>query len=107
MAWQITRSSLKHLGALHGTGDLSVQCGEQNLGAVTYEIDGYLRGTERSDNGQIDGPAGILAQAFQAGSACVALSDGQLVDVVLSDPQGGATAQVTVSGRFPRFGDAA
>ena len=103
MNWQATRGPLKHLGTLHGTGDLLVGGGERNLGAVTYEIDGFIRRTERSDSGQIEGDARILARAFRAGAACIALSDGQLIDVVLSDPRGGATAEVTVRGRFPQF----
>jgi hypothetical protein len=107
MNWQGTRSSLKHLGTLHGTGRLSIGDGEQSLGDVTYEIDGYLRRDQRSDNGQIEGPAEMLAQAFRAGAACITLSDGQVVDVVLSDPRGGSTAEIAVNGRFPRFGDSA
>jgi hypothetical protein len=103
MNWQGTRGPLKHLGTLHGTGDLLVKGGAQSLGAVTYEIDGFIRREQRSDNGQIEGDAQMLARAFRAGSACIALSDGQLIDVVLSDPKGGATAEVTVRGRFPEF----
>jgi hypothetical protein len=105
MNWQGTRSSLKHLGTLHGQGDLSLDNGEHTLGVVTYEIDCYARRMLRSDNGQIDGRADLLAQAFRAGTACIALEDGQFIDVVLSDPRGGPTAEVRVSGRFPRFGE--
>jgi hypothetical protein len=107
MNWQGTRSSLKHLGTLHGRGALSVESGGQSLGEVIYEIDCYARRLLRSDNGQIEGRADVLAQAFRAGTACIVLEDGQFIDVVLSDPRGGPTAEVRVSGRFPHFGDEA
>jgi hypothetical protein len=104
MNWQSTRRSLKHLGTLHGRGDLLIDGGEQKLGAVDYEIDGYLRRDLRSDNGQIQGQADILGQAFRAGAACIVMADGQCVDVVVADPHGGSAAEITVSGRFPSFG---
>lgn len=107
MNWQGTRSSLKHLGTLHGSGDLLIDGGEQTLGTVAYEIDGYLRRDHRSDNGRIEGRADILNQAFRAGAVCIAMADGQCVDVVVADPHGASTAEITVSGRFPSFGDAA
>ena len=94
-------SSLKHLGTLHGRGRLSISDGEQSLGAVAYEIDGYLDRTIRSANGQIEGDVAVLARAYQAGGAAITLAEGPSVDVVLSNPQGGTTAEVTVSGRFP------
>jgi hypothetical protein len=103
MNWQGTRSSLKHLGTLYGRGDLLIANGAQNLGSVTYEIDGYSRRTMRSDSGQIEGSADMLARAFRHGSARLVLADGQCVDVTLSDPRGTATAEVKVSGRFPQF----
>ncbi len=77
--------------------------GEENLGPVIYEIDCYVRGAMRSDNGQIEGSAGTLARAFRAGSASIILPDGQFIDVVLLDPRGTSTAEVKVSGRFPQF----
>jgi hypothetical protein len=107
MNWQGTRSSLKYLGTLNGTGQLLLDDGQTNLGDVTYQIDGYNRGALRSDNGEIAGQAATLSRAFRAGAVCIALADGQVVDVVLADPRGGTAAEVTVSGRFPRFGEAA
>ena len=104
MNWQGVRGALKHLGRLHGRGDLLVRGGEQSLGAVTYEIDGFLCRGQRSDNGRIEGDAQMLARAFHAGGVCISLSDRQLIDVVLSDPKGGATAEVKVRRRFPEFG---
>jgi hypothetical protein len=101
------RGSLKHLGTLHGEGRLSLGDSEQSLGAISYEIDGFLRGAQRSDSGQIEGRAEILAKAFRAGTACIALADGHVIDVVVADPRGGATAEIIVSGRFPQFGDTA
>jgi hypothetical protein len=97
------RSSLKHLGTLHGEGQLSLADDEASLGPVSYEIDGFLRREQRSDSGQIEGPAEILGRAFRAGAAIMTLSDGQLIDVVLADPRGGGTAEFTVSGRFAQF----
>ena len=55
------RSSLRHLGTLRGRGKLMSCDGEQNLGEVTYEIDGFLCGAHRSDNGRIEGGAALLA----------------------------------------------
>jgi hypothetical protein len=104
MNWQSTRRSLKHLGTLHGRGDLLIEDGGQKLGTVEYEIDGYLRRDLRSDNGQIQGEADILGQAFRAGAACIVMADGQCVDVVVADPHGSSAAEITVSGRFPSFG---
>jgi hypothetical protein len=95
------RSPLKHLGTLHGSGSLSIGNGEQRLGPVRYEIDGYLERTMRSANGQIEGEIAVLEQAFRAGAACIALEGGSSIDVVLSDPRGGPTAEIVVSGRFP------
>lgn len=95
------RPSLKYLGALHGSGSLFIGNGERSLGLVGYEIDGYLDRTMRSANGQIEGDSTVLAQAFQAGAARIVLAGGPSVEVVLSDPQGGPTAEITVSGRFP------
>jgi len=103
MTWLTKRRTLKHLGTLHGTGNLVIENGEQNLGIVTYEIDGYRDQTQRSANGQIEGGADILAQAFAAGGACIAVTGGEPFDIVLADPLGGPTAEVTVNGRFPRF----
>ena len=95
------RRPLKHLGTLHGRSMVSIENGERSLGPVSYEIDGYLDGTSRSANGQIEGDISVLAQAFRAGSASLALDGGSSVEVVLSDPQGGPTAEINVSGAFP------
>lgn len=103
MKWQATRGPLKHLGTLHGTGELLVGSGALNVGQVTYEIDGFARRTQRSDNGQIEGPAGMLARAFRTGGACIVLADGQRIDIVLSDPRGTSKADVRVKDRFPQF----
>ena len=81
--------------------------GEQNLGELTYEIDGFLCGAHRSDSGRIEGGAAMLAKAVRAGAACIVLSDGQLIDIVFVDPRGEGTAEFTVRGRFPRFGEVA
>jgi hypothetical protein len=97
------RSALKHLGTLHGEGQLSIAESESSLGPVSYELDGFLRREERSDSGQIEGPAEILARAFRAGAAQIVLADGQRIDVVLADPRGGGAAEFTVSAGFPQF----
>ena len=95
------RPSLKYLGTLHGSGSLSIRNRRQHLGSVSYEIDGYLERTTRSANGQITGDIAVLEQAFRAGAARIALEGGPSIDVVLLDPQGGPTAEIQVSGRFP------
>jgi hypothetical protein len=107
MNWQVRRDSLKHLGTLHGTGDLRIADGKQNLGPVVYEIDGYARRALRSDNGRIEGSTDMLARAFRAGAASIVLADGQVVDITLSDPGDGPTAEVRISGCFPQFDRAA
>lgn len=99
------RRSLKHLGSLRGSGKLLDGRGEQSYGPVVYEIDGYFDHLARSDNGRIEGGANMLSLAFLAGPARIALADGQVVGVVLEDPQGDAVAEITVKGRFPEFGD--
>ena len=96
----LNKPSLKHLGTLHGNGSLSITAGEL-LGPVTYEIDGYLDRDLRWANGQIEGAIPVLAQAFRAGGASIALPDGQSVDILLFDPEGSSTAEITVSGGFP------
>ena len=97
----LNKPSLKHLGSLHGIGSLSIGAGKLSLGSVAYEIDGYLDRDLRWANGQIEGPIPVLAQAFSAGSASIALLSGNSVDILLRDPEGGSTAAITVSGRFP------
>jgi hypothetical protein len=98
------RRLLKHLGSLHGSGMLLDVTGGQSYGTVAYEIDGYLDQMTRSGNGRIAGGATVLSQAFRAGAACIALADGQIVDVVLDDPHDDAVAEITVQGRGPEFG---
>jgi hypothetical protein len=106
MNWQSRTGALKHLGALHGKGSIFADGGAKNIGSVTYQIDGYNRGSQRSDNGELVGAAKTLMRAFRAGQVCIALADGQFVDIVLSDPRGSSTAEITVSGRFPRYNGA-
>ena len=103
MNWQATRGALKYLGTLHGTGELLIGADGKSLGAVTYEIDGFVRRTLRSDSGQIEGPADMLQRAFRAGEACVVLADGQVIEVLLSDPQDASTTEITIKGGFPQF----
>jgi hypothetical protein len=92
---------LQYLGTLRGSGSLFLQNGEQSLGAITYEIDGYCNHCARSANGQIAGEDKVLTQAFQAGVVGIRLSDGSSIEVVLADPHGGSTAEVQVNGDFP------
>jgi hypothetical protein len=93
--------SLQYLGTLRGSGTLSLKNGEQSLGGITYEIDGYCNQFARSANGQIEGEDRVLTQAFQAGVVGILLSDGSSIEVVLADPHGGSTAEVQVNGDFP------
>jgi hypothetical protein len=97
------RRSLKHLGSLHGSGRLLNGNGGRSYGTVAYEIDGYLDQVTSSGNGRIAGRATVLSQAFRAGSARIALADGQTVDIVLDDPHDDAVAEITVRGHLPEF----
>src|SRR5688572_7670364 len=94
------RHSITHLGTLHGEGTLLVQDGRQ-LGQVTYEIDGYVDNGGRSANGQIEAESRILHEAFCAEDATIVLESGRCIRVMVSDPQGGATAEISVRGGFP------
>ena len=85
---------------LHGEGTLLGQEGRQ-LGHVIYEIDGYVDHGTRSANGQIEADPSILDQGFRAEYASMVLSNGRCIQVDLSDPQGGPTAEVQVRGGFP------
>ena len=100
MTWFGKRNPLTHLGTLHGSGSLLTRAG-QELGPVTYEIDGYLDRTTRSANGQIEGVSAALSHAFDAGAATIVLAGGESIRVVVSDPHGGPTAEVEVVGSFP------
>ena len=93
------RKSMTHLGTLHGEGTLLGQEG-RHLGQVTYEIDGYVDGT-KSANGQIEADTRILDQGFRAEHASIVLTNGRCIQVDVSDPQGGLTAEVQVRGGFP------
>ena len=94
------RKSITHLGTLHGEGTLLVQEGRQ-LGQVIYEIDVYVDHGAKSANGQIEAENRILDEAFRAEDATIVLDSGRCIQVVLSDPQGGPTAEVQVRGGFP------
>ena len=94
------RKSIIHLGTLHGEGTLIIEDGRQ-LGQVIYEIDGYLDHGTKSANGQIEAENRILDEAFRAEDATIVLDSGRCIQVVLSDPQGGPTAEVRVRGGFP------
>lgn len=93
---------LKYLGSLRGSGSLAIDGGLPELGDVVYEIEGFVDRTHRTATGRIEGDAGALTLAFQAGRARLTLARGLgPVEIVLLDPQGGQSAEVTVSGPFP------
>ena len=94
------RHSITHLGTLHGEGTLLVQDGRK-LGQVIYEIDGYVDNGGRSANGQIEAESRILHEAFCAEDATIVLESGRCIRVMVSDPQGGATAEISVRGGVP------
>ena len=94
------RKSITHLGTFHGRGTLLIRAGRQ-LGQVIYEIDGYVDHGAKSANGQIEAENRILDEAFRAEDATIVLDSGRCIQVVLSDPQGGPTAEVRVRGGFP------
>jgi len=94
------RKSITHLGTLHGEGTLLGHEGRQ-LGQVIYEIDGYVDHGTKSANGQIEAESRILDEAFRAENATIVLASGRCIQVVLSDPHGGPTAEVRVRGGFP------
>ena len=94
------RRSITHLGTLHGEGTLLTQDGRQ-LGQVIYEIDGYIDQGTKSANGQIEADTRILDQGFRAEHASIVLNNGCCIQVDVSDPQGGPTAEVQVTGGYP------
>ncbi|ACL58755.1 hypothetical protein Mnod_3855 [Methylobacterium nodulans ORS 2060] len=95
------RGFIKYLGSLRGRGHLIVQGHDQAPDAIAYQIDGFQDRACRSAAGQIEGDSTALAQAFKAGGALLTLEGGLQLDVVLSDPGGGPTAEVRVNGAFP------
>ena len=95
------RGSIKYLGSLRGIGHLTIEGGVREPSAITYEIDGFLDRARHFAAGQIEGDSAALTRAFQAGHARLTLDGGQQLDLVLLDPQGRRTAEVTVSGHFP------
>ena len=94
------RKSITHLGTLHGEGTLLGHEGRQ-LGQVIYEIDGYVDHGTKSANGQIEADTRILDQGFRAEHASIVLTNGRCIQVDVSDPLGGPTAEVQVRGGFP------
>ena len=94
------RKSITYLGTLHGEGTLLVGDGRQ-LGQVVYEIDGYVDRGAKSANGQIEAESGMLNEAFRSEDSTIVLDSGRCIQVVLSDPRGGPTAEVRVRGGFP------
>ena len=93
------RKSIIHLGTLHGEGTLLI-AKERQLGQVIYEIDGYLDHGVRSANGQIEAESQVLDDAFRAEDATLVLNSGRSIHIILSNPHGGATAEVRVTGGF-------
>lgn len=94
------KNSITHLGTLHGEGTLLIQDGRR-LGQVIYEIDGFVDHGGRSANGQIEAESGILHEAFRADDATIVLESGRCIRVVVSNPEGGPTAEINVRGGFP------
>ena len=94
------RKSITHLGTLHGEGTLLGPEGRE-LGQVIYEIDGYVDRGTKSANGQIEADTRILDQGFRAEHASIVLTNGRCIQVDVSDPQGGSSAEVQVRGGFP------
>jgi hypothetical protein len=92
--------SITYLGTLDGEGTLLTGEGRP-LGLVTYEIDSYRDHRARSANGSIEAASRILHEAFQARDATIVLNNGRCIHVVVSDPGGAATAEVSVTGNFP------
>jgi hypothetical protein len=94
------RKSITYLGTLHGEGTLLTGEGRP-LGLVTYEIDSYQDHRANLANGHIEAASRILNEAFQAKDATIVLNNGRCIHIVVSDPDGGATAEVSVTGSFP------
>jgi hypothetical protein len=105
MRLHTNRRLLKHLGSLYGSGKLMNGNGKLNYGSVAYEIDGYFDQIAHTGNGRIEGGVDMLKEAFHDGTARMVLADGQIVDIVLDDPRGDASAEITVRGRLPEFGE--
>jgi hypothetical protein len=94
------RKSITHLGTLHGQGTLLGPEGRE-LGQVIYEIDSYVDRGTKSANGQIEADTRILDEGFRAEHTSIVLNNGRRIQVDVSDPQGGSTAEVQVRGGCP------
>ena len=95
------KRGIKHLGTLHGEGVLAIDKGAENLGLVTYEIDGFWDRGLRFADGQIEGDRGALERAFRAGTANITLAGGTAVAIVVADPEGDRAAEITIRGDVP------
>jgi len=73
-----------------------VDNGTRILGPVSFEIDTYAGRTSHRDTGEIEGDARILMHAFEAGSARIVRPDHPPILVMLSDPEGLPTAEITL-----------
>ncbi|GJD53238.1 hypothetical protein OPKNFCMD_6010 [Methylobacterium crusticola] len=96
MTWLGNRNALKYTGSMRGRGQLSVDGGARSLGPVSYEVETYVGRAAHRNSGQIEGDARALMHAFEAGSARIDRADQPPIDVVLSDPQGLPTAEISL-----------
>jgi hypothetical protein len=95
------RSPLRFLGAIRGSGHLSVDDGARDLGIVSFEIDSYSERGKSSANGRIDGSPESLTLAFDAGHALIRRESGNDLTIVLSDPAGAPHAEVRITAPLP------
>lgn len=101
MTWMGKKNTLKHLGTLHGQGQLVPAAGGEAYGPVRYEIDGYLEREIRTGTGEVEGDAAMLARAFADGGVALMLEKGGQIDIRLDDPAGEPVAAITVPANFP------
>lgn len=94
---------MQYLGVLRGTGSLA--CGEESMGAVAYDLDGFLtRPGEVIASGEVRMDAASLNAAFGRRDVSLRTEDGRVLTIRFSgkrlNPESSA-AHVDAAGDLP------
>jgi hypothetical protein len=94
---------MQYLGVMRGSGTLT--CGEEQMGRVDYDIDGFLvRPGEVMGSGEIRMPAEALNNAFGRQGLRLTTDDGRVLEVRFSGKRGDPAsdaAHADISGQLP------